>query len=427
MLHINWLILTLYVLLLSATTSAADIPEIYLPNRISGQNVLVLYKSNDILSQRTARYYAQQRQIPLSQVVSINISGNPSQISRQEFMSIYQQITPKLTANIKVILLTWNAPYRVECMSITSAFAFGFDNRYCSHRTAAMKGCHTTSNSPYFNASSTILWQEKSNFRLSMMLSGQNFDDVKKLIDRGLAADNTRPSATAYLVKTHDGSRSTRWPIFKNFAALWGQRDNIDVRYIDDSQNRDSTHVQNKQNIMFYHTGLKHVPAIRTNTYLAGAIADHLTSGAGVGISETGQMKAFRWLEAGATASYGTVIEPCNYTTKFPNPQILIPSYADGDTLIEAYWKSVQQPGEGLFIGEPLARPWSKTTAVFEGKILVITSYELDPAQSYLIEAENAVTSQWTATDLKLRWYGTKAVIRIPQPIAQRYRITEKN
>ena len=29
-----------------------------------------------------------------------------------------------------------------------------------------------------------------------------------------------------------------------------------------------------------------------------------------------------------------------------------------GDTLIEAYWKSVQQPGEGIFIGEPLARPW---------------------------------------------------------------------
>jgi hypothetical protein len=26
--------------------------------------------------------------------------------------------------------------------------------------------------------------------------------------------------------------------------------------------------------------------------------------------------------------------------------------------LIEAYWKSVQMPGQGLFVGEPLAAPY---------------------------------------------------------------------
>lgn len=109
---------------------------------------------------------------------------------------------------------------------------------------------------------------------------------------------------------------------------------------------------------MFYLTGYTQVPDIKSNHYLPGAIADHLTSTGGAGISSQGQMKAFRWLEAGATGSYGTVIEPCNYPQKFPNAQILIPSYVGGDSLIEAYWKSVQQPGEGLFIGEPLACPW---------------------------------------------------------------------
>ena len=33
--------------------------------------------------------------------------------------------------------------------------------------------------------------------------------------------------------------------------------------------------------------------------------------------------------------------------------------HAEGATLIEAYWKSVAWPGEGLFIGEPLARPFA--------------------------------------------------------------------
>ncbi|MEA5519656.1 hypothetical protein, partial [Limnoraphis robusta] len=64
------------------------------------------------------------------------------------------------------------------------------------------------------------------------------------------------------------------------------------------------------------------------------------------------------WLEAGATASYGTVVEPCNFPQKFPNPAIAMRRYLDGDTAVEAYWKSVVWPGQGVFIGEPLARPF---------------------------------------------------------------------
>jgi hypothetical protein len=33
--------------------------------------------------------------------------------------------------------------------------------------------------------------------------------------------------------------------------------------------------------------------------------------------------------------------------------------YASGASAIEAYWKSVAWPGEGVFVGEPLARPFA--------------------------------------------------------------------
>jgi hypothetical protein len=33
--------------------------------------------------------------------------------------------------------------------------------------------------------------------------------------------------------------------------------------------------------------------------------------------------------------------------------------YLSGDTLVEAYWKSVLMPSQGLFIGEPLAAPFA--------------------------------------------------------------------
>ena len=62
-----------------------------------------------------------------------------------------------------------------------------------------------------------------------------------------------------------------------------------------------------------------------------------------------------RWLEAGATGSFGTVVEPCNATGKFPEVGLLMHRYLGGETLLEAYWKSVAMPGQGIFIGDPLA------------------------------------------------------------------------
>jgi uncharacterized protein (TIGR03790 family) len=62
--------------------------------------------------------------------------------------------------------------------------------------------------------------------------------------------------------------------------------------------------------------------------------------------SHTDQMSSLRWLEAGATASYGTVSEPCNYWQKFPNPSVLFKNYVQGNSAIEAYWKSVAWPAQ---------------------------------------------------------------------------------
>jgi len=357
--NVPFIVLACFTLLLSLFTANHALAD-NKPAQLSAENVLVLYKFNDDHSKQIADYYAQQRKVPKSQVVAVNIKGSPSSLSKKQFKGIYSQLKPKLTDNIKVILMTWHAPYRVECMSITSAFAFGFDKKYCSHKTNIERGCKATATSPYYNAESATLWQQNAPFKLSMMLSATSVDEAKKVIDNGIAADNSFPKAQAYLIRTNDSNRSSRWSIFERFAELWGDRKDINVNYIDAKFSATRSALKNKDDVMFYHTGMVSVPHISTNTYLPGAIAEHLTSTGGAGIGEHGQMKAFRWLEAGVTGSYGAVVEPCNYPAKFPNPQVLIPSYRDGKTLVEAYWKSVQQPGEGLFIGEPLARPWGK-------------------------------------------------------------------
>lgn len=72
------------------------------------------------------------------------------------------------------------------------------------------------------------------------------------------------------------------------------------------------------------------------------------------------QMSSLRWLDAGAAASYDTVSEPCNYWQKFPNPLVLLRHYLAGETVIEADWKSLAWPMQGVVIGEPLAAPYRR-------------------------------------------------------------------
>jgi hypothetical protein len=125
-------------------------------------------------------------------------------------------------------------------------------------------------------------------------------------------------------------------------------------------------------------------------------VADHLTSYGGQLPTGNGQMPITDWLTAGATASHGTVEEPCNYTEKFSKASVLIEHYLRGDTLIEAYWKSVAWPGQGLFVGEPLARPWvDDTTGNIEGSEWVVRSRSLRRGSTYTVQWLANGSSTW--------------------------------
>jgi hypothetical protein len=66
-------------------------------------------------------------------------------------------------------------------------------------------------------------------------------------------------------------------------------------------------------------------------------------------------MRSLRWLEGGATGSFGTAVEPRNATAKFPNVGLMMRRYLGGEKLIASYGKTVAMPGQGIFIVEPLA------------------------------------------------------------------------
>ena len=400
-------------------------PEIEMPNYgINSNNIGLLVKQNDPLSIQTAKLYQKARNIPTENIFYLNLPDKEN-ISPESFKQAYQKLTAQVGDHIQAFAATWQKPYRVDCMSITSALALGFDTKWCQPKK---KGCFQTPNSHYFNSLIDKPWTQLK-IRPAMLLTGKNISEVKSLIERGLQSDASRPEAAAYLVHTTDKQRSSRWPIFKGFSEIFPPNRLLQIHYVDASNGKQPNAITDKENIMIYQTGLTKVADINSNEYLPGAIADHLTSFGGQGLSKQGQMKAFRWIEAGVTGSYGTVVEPCNFIQKFPNPSVLIPKYLSGQTLIEAYWKSVQQPSEGLFIGDPLAKPYKLLNVSKLGGNIKITTNQVRKNQAYQLQQWNDSEKQFEVVKAQLN--SSKIIgavtIQAKQSYSNRYKVVEFN
>jgi uncharacterized protein (TIGR03790 family) len=310
---------------------------------LSAEQLGVIVNDDDPDSVAIAAYYREKRGIPAANLIHVRFAPGRATLAREEFVNLKRQVDRKTPKHIQAFALTWAQPWRVDCMSITSAFAFGFDPAYCA------SGCKPTRSSPYFN-SGTARPFDTYKMRPTMSLAAARVDEAKQLIDRGVAADGSNPDGTAYLLSTTDRARNVR---AAGYPALRAQMQAIlPVEIVE------ANALENKSDVMFYVTGLTHVPSLERNRFLPGAIGDHLTS-AGGELFGGSQMSSLAWLKAGATGSYGAVVEPCNFPAKFPVPALVMAHYLQGETLVEAYWKSVQMPGQGIFIGEPLARPFA--------------------------------------------------------------------
>ncbi|WP_246534952.1 TIGR03790 family protein [Methylomonas paludis] len=338
---------SIFGLLLSLSIASAQtlaISPLFKPaSALSAEELAIIVNDEDKLSQQIGAYYQEKRHIPIEQVIHIRFSPYQAILSKHEFDKLKQQVDAQLPERVQALVLTWLQPFRVECMSITTAFAVGFDPAFCAD------GCKQTRRDPYY-LSETDKPFKTHGWRPTIALAGKDFSEAQKIIDTGIAADYTHPQGSAYLLKTSDVARSSRAEFFaliaEKFSNFWP------VHYLEQD------YIAGRNDVMFYFTGLTHVPHLNENHYLPGAVADHLTSSGGV-MSGNDQMNIMEWLRAGATGSYGAVIEPCNFPAKFPDPGVLMYFYLRGSTLIEAYWKSVAEPGQGIFVGEPLAKPFA--------------------------------------------------------------------
>jgi uncharacterized protein (TIGR03790 family) len=308
---------------------------------LSPDRLGVIYNQDDGSSTRVAQYYAAQRHIPASNLIGLSVPDRAT-VSREVLTRLRAEMLLKLPTDVQSLLLVWSRPYAVECMSVTTAFAAGYQPGFCE------PGCRGTTLSPLFDTDGWLP-ADTAGWLPAMLLPSSDEGLARAIIDRGVKADGSEPAGTVYLVRTQDAARNVRAAGFADAEALLADR----VRIVEvETPVKEPLH-----DILAYFTGTARVEELSRLSFRPGAAADHLTSSGGQ-LEGSRQMSALEWLRQGATASYGSVSEPCNIVAKFPDPAVFLGHYRQGDTLLEAYWKSVAMPGQGLFVGEPLSRPY---------------------------------------------------------------------
>ena len=341
----------------AAASAAAESHWVRLPTlygRITARELGLVINTADPYSVAVGEYYARRRGIPVANILRVELPLRPS-LSREEFAALDEAVRSRLPDTVQGLALAWVQPYAVECNALTSALAMGLQPGLCA------QSCAATRPSPYMSYSGSRPWSVIG-LRPAMQLAARSVASAQALIERGIAADGQlaeRPAepARAYLASTPDAARNVRERLFPPAGPVPGVAALEVVRVRSEA-------LPPLRRTLVYETGLAR-PAPMAGEWLPGALADHLTSFGGQlehGPGD-GQMNVLDWLESGATASYGTVSEPCNHVQKFPHPQVLIRSYAQGLSALEAYWRSVAWPAQGVFVGEPLAAPFAAPPA----------------------------------------------------------------
>ena len=323
---------------------STSMPACASEDRLDASRLAIVINDADPDSVAVGDYYRRRRAVPAANVIHVRIPGRPQALDPDRFGRLKETIDARLGAQVEAVLFVWTAPYRVGCHGLTGAYTLGYDADLCRQPCAAGRP------SSYFNARARLPWREHG-LRLSMLLPVVSRADAMALVDRGIVSGMRRTPTHAWYLTTSEAARNARAAFFPAPGYRPGPELTVHRLRADA--------LQDAVDVLVYQLGKARVEQLETVRFAPGALADHLTSHGGELLGNA-QMSSLRWLEAGATASYGTVGEPCNHWQKFPNPGVLLRHYLNGDTAIEAYWKSVAWPAQGLFIGEPLAAPFQR-------------------------------------------------------------------
>ncbi|MCU1257256.1 MAG: hypothetical protein JWO80_141 [Bryobacterales bacterium] len=349
----------------------------------SGGNTVCTVNGTPIKDDGVVGYYVQRHHVPCANVyvVSVPVVQTTSQAM------FYSAIVPTLqsmSSSLQAIAIGWVQPSAVGFttgnygqQSISAAVA----NAGLVLGSGCVDGGHAGMLgqgpiNPYFNSVSKAPFTDYG-LRPAMMLAGEScptctagnnyssawLADVKtakSVIDSAIAAVDTNPSGgNVYWSWTSDLGRSSTAVLVSPLVLGNALSPKVNAQVLGNQTAPFPLDVSSK-NILLYDEGGPHWNYVGA-TFLPGAgIGFAVTSTSGWLPSDGNQTNAASWLSQGAVGAYGNAAEPCElFPYKHPDPALVIPNYTQGQTVIEALWKSVRLPWGGNFVGDPLASPFS--------------------------------------------------------------------
>jgi uncharacterized protein (TIGR03790 family) len=334
----------------------------------SGLNVVVVVNQNSTNSVQLGNYYCERRGVPPQNFLRINwpvgnISWNRSNFETNLLNPLVAMLANRgLTNQVDYVVLSMDIPYRVTDGSAppaagengtTTALFYGFKP------DQGQSSCGLPSDTINLYAGSEGIFRQTppvsaaSNSWLVMMItSSNNLALARAVVDNGVASDYTVPTQTVMLAKSPaDRLRRVRLYVFDNAVINVRLRGNASIA-------RTNASSPLGMGTLLGYEGGDQVESLAPGIFAPGAMADNLTSFSGDLFEDVGHTGAMDFLNSGATASYGTIVEPCAYLEKFPNAQNYF-YQARGFSIAECYYMSVVNPYQGVFVGEPLAAPFA--------------------------------------------------------------------
>jgi len=357
------------------------------------ERTLIIIDPSSARSMYVGNHYKTMRGIPDSNVLYMapGASDYPEFVE-ENLAALFGTISQRrLEGQIDVVVVMPGAPFFVSApglvapggcpapvtrFSISGAYTTAFiaDEVLDGDLVVRRNGYRTTDELSAVAFSSSIGWsfgqpsEDGDRYLLGAMLGftgnrGNTVEEIIDLIDRSVLADGTRPTGTFYYQTTNDEARS-------------GPRDSLfdgSVSAIESlggsAVNQNGVLPNGADDVLGIMTGAAN-PNVEGASIgiLPGAFCDHLTSWAAT-FNRQAQTKVSAWIAKGASGSWGTVQEPCNFAGKFPAP-LMHALYFQGLTLGEAVFRSAGfVPFQGLLYGDPLARPFAFIPEVTLGGI----------------------------------------------------------
>jgi uncharacterized protein (TIGR03790 family) len=335
-------------------------------------SVLIVVNQASALSPKIGEYYAGRRRIPASNICRLNASTN-EEISRSDFDGqVSRPIQDylrghNLTEKILYIVTTAGVPLKIRGTLGMSGEAASVD----SELTLLYFDLHGRAHplpggipNPFFGKTAAPFRHPDFPIYLVTRLAGFDFEDVKGIIDRALAARNRGKFVID--LKGADKTRGNAWLLL---AAQQLPRDRLKldisrtVLYHESDVIGFASWGSNDPDRKERHLGFQWLPGaimteyVSTNGRTFARPPDSWNIGGwgvlGNTFAGTPQTLTADYIHDGVTGASGHVYEP--YLEFTPRPNILLPAYYHGRNLAESYYLAIPLLSwMNIVVGDPL-------------------------------------------------------------------------